>query len=274
MKDTINFAVLDDVLLAPPTRYSNIKQLLKARSIDGIGPAAEYAIQQSRYTDILPAVDCLPESLATASLNPILKQHNHSQSLSLEPLHTEFAALRSRDLLPERAGWVVFLKRLEGAARRVGFGNSMSAGFVGAVKELVDNVDLHSEAPNSGVVGYSFHGNTFEFVIADSGMGTLASLRKCAEYSHLCDHGDALVTALTDGESRFGRHTNHGLGFRQLFVSLAQLQGSLRFRSGDYRLEISGTSPTLPIARVLQTSYLQGFMAWIACRSATTEESP
>lgn len=270
--ETIDFAVLDDVLLAPPNRHLSIKRLLEMRSIEGIGPAMEYAMQQPRYADILPAVGSLPCSLATAVLRSALPDNDRPEQISAEsfaPLQVEFAALRYRDSLPERAGWVVFLKRLQAAARQVGFGSSTSAGLVGAVKELVDNIDIHSQAPDSGIVGYSFDNSIFEFVIADAGIGVLTSLRQCQDYAHLRDHGDALLTALTEGESRFGRHTNHGYGFRQLFVSLAHLHGSLRFRSGDHRLEIMGNSPSLPIANIAQTSYLQGFMAWVACRPAS-----
>lgn len=269
--EIIDFNLLDDVLLAPRNRSDEIMRVLTARGFDSIGPAVEYAFQQLRFPHLLPTLAVLPESEVIAALQSAMNASGNSQHLAdmaLNPRRTEFAMLRFRSAGADGAGWTAFLKRLQGAARQAGFGNLIAAGIVGAVRELVENLDIHSEAPDSGIVGYAFSDDSFEFVIADSGIGLLDSLRPCPDYAHLDDHGDALLTALTDGESRFGRNKNHGHGFRQLFVALADLYGSLRFRSGDHRLEIMGNSPNLPTATVSQTAIFQGFMAWVACRPA------
>lgn len=270
-RGAISFTVLDDALLAAPDRADHIRQVLVSRPVAGLGPALEYAFQQARYPAILPVLASLPPSATSNALLQVLLPAGQSRQLhstSFDPLTVEFAMLRYRDSALEGTGWVAYLQRLKNAAKRSGFGDSTAKGLVGAVKELVENVDLHSEAPDSSVVGYASGDHAFEFAIADTGIGVLESLRRCSDYEHLSDHGDALHTALTDGESRFGRNTNHGRGFRQIFVALADLYGSLRFRSGDHRLEIEGRSPNLPTATVSQTSVYQGLMVWVACRPA------
>lgn len=270
----INFTVLDDALLAPQDRISSIRQVLASRPISAIGPALEYALQQPRYPAILPELELLPASATTHALIQALRptgQTKQLHSTSFDPLSVEFVMSRYRDAALEGTGWVAYLQRLKNAVKRSGFSDSTAKGLVGAVKELVENVDLHSEAPDTGVIGYAFTDHMFEFVIADTGIGVLESLRRCPDYEHLADHGDALHTALTDGESRFGRNTNHGRGFRQLFVALADLYGSLRFRSGNHRLEIDGSSPSLPTATIAQTASYQGLMVAVSCRTVLPE---
>lgn len=271
---TISFAVLDDALLTPPDRANRIKQVLASRHVVGIGPALEYALQQPQYPTILPSLESLSPSQTKTALLGVLRsagQSDQLRSTSLDPLSVEFASLRYRESALDGAGWTAYLQRLKNAAKCGGFSDSTAKGLVGAVKELVENVDLHSNAADSGVTGYAFTDHTFEFVIADAGIGVLESLRRCPDYGQLADHGDALHTALTDGESRFGRNTNHGCGFRQLFVALANLYGSLRFRSGDHRLAIEGSSPGLPTATIAQTAEYQGLMVAVCCRTKPPE---
>jgi hypothetical protein len=106
----------------------------------------------------------------------------------------------------------------------------------------------------------------FEFIIADQGLGVLASLTTNPEYARLADHGQALQVALSSGESRHGHLTGRGTGFDTVFRSLAQLTGSLRFRSGDHSLEIDGSSPTLIGARIRQRASYRGLLVSIVCR--------
>jgi hypothetical protein len=73
-----------------------------------------------------------------------------------------------------------------------------------------------------------------------------------------------MEAALTEGTSRFGSESGHGYGFRPLFVGLANLKGSLRFRSGDHALLMDGTSPSLTTAQLAQKPPIDGFFASIA----------
>ena len=109
--------------------------------------------------------------------------------------------------------------------------------------------------------------SNFEFVVSDRGVGVLETLRTCPAYSHVADHGKALMLALTDGVSRFGPNTGHGSGFRPIFNGLANLKGLLRFRSGDHALTLDGTSSALTTAKPTQKTAISGFIAWVTCKT-------
>ena len=80
--------------------------------------------------------------------------------------------------------------------------------------------------------------------------GVLATLREAKEFEDLADHGRAMHLALQDNISRHGRDLNHGNGFRDLFLGLAELNADVRFRSGDHALTISGARPDLKAAQL------------------------
>ena len=84
-------------------------------------------------------------------------------------------------------------------------------------------------------------------------------------YTGLDDHGEALRLTLTDGVSRHGSGTGRGRGFRPLFIGIANLNGSLRFRSGDHALIIDGRNPSLMAARLAQKPTIGGFFASVKC---------
>lgn len=100
-------------------------------------------------------------------------------------------------------------------------------------------------APETRVLAFRAQRGVFKFVVADRGIGRLASLRSCPEYAELQDHGKALETALADGASRHGSQSGHGHGFREMFTGLMNLQAAPRFRSGDQALLMDGTNPAL-----------------------------
>src|SRR6201995_1068818 len=136
---------------------------------------------------------------------------------------------------------------------------------MGAMGEIVDNVLEHSEAAPTGFVVFGGRPGFFESAVADDGVGALASLRSNPEYAYLTDEGDALQCALTDGESRYGRAATRGTGFSTLFRSLANMNASLRFRSGDHALSMHGMSPTLVNAHVARKARASGFMVSVRC---------
>ncbi|MGA9866937.1 MAG: hypothetical protein WBQ75_10930 [Acetobacteraceae bacterium] len=134
-----------------------------------------------------------------------------------------------------------FMLEAQIAADAVGFPRKLAAALAGAFEEIIGNVYDHSMDAATGVAAYRATPRRFEFVVSDGGIGVLNSLRTCPDYAHLTDHGDALRLALQDGVTRYGKGTLHGKGFRPIFVGLANLSGSLRFRSGDQALTIDGT---------------------------------
>jgi hypothetical protein len=153
------------------------------------------------------------------------------------------------------------------AAISAGFSKHVASQLVAAVVEMVDNIYLHSTLSESGLAAFHARPGYFEFAILDRGIGILRSLQESSEYSGLSDHGDALQTALTDGCSRFGRNSNHGHGFRSLFIGLSNLNGALRFRTGDHALTIDGRDPiSIPWTKIAKPN-ISGFLAFVSCRT-------
>ena len=161
--------------------------------------------------------------------------------------------------------WTGFCLSAQQAATRAGFPKRIAAQLVAAIGELHSNIYEHSEAPGTGLVAYRARPCQFEFTVSDSGIGVLKSLRTGPDYAALRDYGEALRLTLASGISRFGSNSHRGHGFRPLFVGLANLNGALRFRSGDHALLIDGRNPSLTTARPAQKPDLQGFCVSVIC---------
>jgi hypothetical protein len=164
----------------------------------------------------------------------------------------------------ERAAFRFFLAAQK-AAISVSFRKRVAQQMVAALGEMVDNIHQHSRSPQTGIAAFYAEPGSFEFVVADRGIGVLQSLRESPQFSNLADHGDALELALTDGCSKHGANSNHGHGFRPLFVGLSNLNGSLRFRSGDHAITIEGKDlKNIPWTKVAKPK-ISGFLASISC---------
>jgi hypothetical protein len=164
-----------------------------------------------------------------------------------------------------------FLMDAQRAARDVASLPGTTPGqLVAAMQELESNIHEHSDAPDTGILAFRATQGTFEFVAADRGIGILKSLQGCPTFATLRDHGKAIRTALSDGTSRFGTDSRHGNGFRPIFLGLANLRGSLRFRSGDHALLIDGASPELATAQLAQKPPIDGFLASVRCQGQGT----
>ena len=133
---------------------------------------------------------------------------------------------------------------------------------------MYSNIYEHSDAARTGLIAFMARSGSFEFVATDRGKGVLDSLRTCPQYTSLDDYGEALRLTLTDGISRHGAGTGRGKGFRPLFIGIANLNGSLRFRSGDHALVIDGRSPSLMTARLAEKPKISGFFASAKCLAA------
>jgi hypothetical protein len=160
-----------------------------------------------------------------------------------------------------------FLMSAQRAAREVSRLPGTTPGqMAAAIQELEGNIQEHSNAPATGVIAFRATSGLFEFVVADHGIGLLASLRQRATFSAIEDHGKALELALTDGTSRY-IEAGRGHGFRPIFIGLTNLRGRLRFRSGDHALVMDGTGPTLASAQISQKPLFEGFLASVSCRT-------
>jgi hypothetical protein len=70
-----------------------------------------------------------------------------------------------------------------------GLPKPLAAGIVGAMGELRDNLCCHSRRAETDIAAYAATAGAFEMVVADAGIGVLASLRECADYAQLEDPG-------------------------------------------------------------------------------------
>ncbi|MGD0088500.1 MAG: hypothetical protein ABSE73_01140 [Planctomycetota bacterium] len=276
-KEDFTFARLDELLLVPPQRFARAHELAFQRLHPRrLGPLIEYVFHRDTTLKHLPDPFTFPDGQITSAVLTRCRQNPADRSPSSTSLESRDVELATCATSEEEAAcplWTAFWKRVDRAAESAGFSPKTAAGLSAAVQEVVDNVHLHSGRPETGLVGYRWCAGEFEFVVADAGIGILNSLRQCPEFDGLGDYGTALKLALS-GRSRFGTGSGHGQGFRQVFVALTDLYGSLRFRSGDHALELDGNSPSLPVARLLQRRNYTGFIIAVVCRPVFLKNSP
>jgi anti-sigma regulatory factor (Ser/Thr protein kinase) len=180
--------------------------------------------------------------------------------------HLGFIKMRSASEEWENAS-VDFLMKVQRAAQETSkLPGTIPGQMAAAILELAGNVEEHSGAPGTGVIVFRATPSRFEFVVADRGIGILRSLRGSPEFLALDDHGRALELALTDGVSRF-QDPRRGHGFRPIFQGLANLNGYLRFRSGDHAILMDGTKPSLASAQLAQKPHFAGFLASVMCKT-------
>ena len=151
------------------------------------------------------------------------------------------------------------------AVNFAGFKKTYAAQFVAAMIELYNNSIEHSRAVESAYVAFAGYKNCFEFVVADSGIGTLRSLKSSRRYAKINDSGSALNLALTEGISRHCSEPGRGLGFRPILVGLANISQKLRFRSGDHAREMERLFDGSIPAVTCQKSEISGFFCSVRC---------
>jgi hypothetical protein len=162
----------------------------------------------------------------------------------------------------------------ENAAVASGLARGLVSGLMGALGELQENVYQHSGRPETGLVAYAAVNGTFEFVVADAGVGVLASLRENPDFAQLADSGEALRVAVSDGASRHGRASGRGYGIGQLFRALAHDSAELRFRSGDHALRLWGDAPSLRGQfEVAQKARLDGLIVTVRCAQRRPDDA-
>lgn len=184
-------------------------------------------------------------------------------------LRTVFDPLKPEDDPPRTR----FLMAARVAAEQSGFPVPVAQSLAAAVREMESNIHEHSQGAASGLLAFQARNASFEFVVADAGVGVLPTLSEAPEFRSLSDHGRALQLALQEGTSRFGRDAHRGMGFRDLFVGLASLNANLRFRSGDHALTIDGPRPELKVAQLAQKPFFRGFLASVSCRLPTSSRA-
>ncbi len=153
----------------------------------------------------------------------------------------ELFPLRNRsDFIAEK--WWMFLDRFRRSIVANGFPQKLAPGISAAFNEMADNVGKHSareDQPMSpGLAGFHIVGGQFAFGVVDTGRGVLSSLGENPAWTHLRSSTDALVAAACEHATRRVENV-YGDGFNQLFLSLVDLNGTIRLRSDDGLLKIS-----------------------------------
>ena len=258
---------------------------LSFRDVDGLGFAAAEGVLSARAMPLFAARRLGPVlEAAHLSAAGLLPRHSwRVMSASIEGL---LAALGDKQGFwsgpgnSEETGFVrtapwgegydtrltTLLMRAKRAGQQVsGLSAQVSGQLAGAMGELETNIHEHAMSPETGIVAYRAEAGAFEFVVADQGVGMLASLRRNADFAGLTDAGVALRAALTEGVSRYGKGSGRGFGFRPIFTGLMDLYAELRFRSGDHAVTMDGVSPALATARISQKAPLAGFFASVRC---------
>jgi anti-sigma regulatory factor (Ser/Thr protein kinase) len=200
---------------------------------------------------------------ASPSLGMILKEQIRGRFVCVDEIMGFMHLPRqpSSDLVE----WTKFGIAALHAGQRVGFPHSVAAGLIGAIKELHSNVYEHSDASETGLVAYQATPGVFEFVVADRGVGVLATLKTNPKHIGLAHDRDALLLALRDGCSRHPDGARRGYGFNPIFTALANMNGALRFRSGDAAVLVNGRNPKEIRPKCATKPPFKGFLASIRC---------
>lgn len=238
-----------------------------------IGPLVELVYED--YKRCLDQLSILNDSEVTESLRKALTKTGISNCVltsSLRPRPTEFIRNFQRKDEADDPRWVAFCKRLENAAYNAGVGRQFAKGLTGTMEEMAFNVLEHSEGAETAITGYRWCPGEFEYVVSDSGIGLLESLRTNPYYSNLRTSDGALEIALQEGESRHGHNVSRGLGFRDLINNIANRNSFLRFRSGGSALIIDGTVNP-PSWRSQVCISAPGFLVSVVTRSPRIQSS-
>lgn len=260
-----DFGAADDLLWqAEGGRLLSIGQIRILRS-GRIGPIIEMAMASHAHPDAY-ARTSFDAPFAHLARDAIARGATSGAEFGAR---TGVYGLRYHDpAADDQSQWDLWASRAEQAAMNAGLARGHAAAMLGALGELQDNVYKHSGRPETSVVAYAATAGAFEFVVADAGIGVLASLQENPEFAHLADAGQALRAAASDGSSRLGRASGHGYGIGQVFRALAGLHGELRFRSDDHALRIVGDSPSLTgQVEIAQKARLPGLAITVLCRA-------
>jgi anti-sigma regulatory factor (Ser/Thr protein kinase) len=173
----------------------------------------------------------------------------------------------------EEIRWTGFGLKADRAMQAAGLPAGLAGQLVGATKELHSNVYEHSGRSRTGLVAFAVHQEFAEFIVADSGIGVLASLRSNPEHATLDKDGEALRLALQPGISRHTGEPLRGHGFDLMFTGLLNRSSKLRFRSGAAAVTIDGCANGNPVPVIRERPVMQGFLIAVECHAMESENA-
>lgn len=232
-----NFKVVDDIVWAANTRGLPEADSICLVSTDRLGPLVELAMARRSSPERFSKVHCAgaaAESVSSALNDGTISGGGYGEHLGVLPM------TRDESTQPGGERYEQWLLRFQTATARAGFQKPFARQLAGALGELADNVLLHSESDSVALAGFRVAANSVEFVVADTGIGVLNSLRQNPAHAHLTGAGQALEAIVHHGASRFAADTGHGQGIKQFLRVLAGQNGHLRFRSSDHALTLRG----------------------------------
>lgn len=258
--DALNYDIADDIALALESGSADVDDLPKLRVHD-VSPALELA-------------HCRPEVASSMQGERTWLDFDAARELLVASTRNErtftstdgrYGMISVAEINRDTSAWTEFAIKLKTAAREAGFSTDYSGKALAAVREFFNNVIEHSEKIETGQVFFAAQPGRFEFVVRDRGVGVLNSLRKNPKHKNLNDWGSAIELALQEGVSRHVEELGHGLGFRPVFVGLANLSEYIRFRSGDHCREFFRKANGSINAYTKQSSWLEGFSCTVIC---------
>jgi hypothetical protein len=167
----------------------------------------------------------------------------------------------------EETRWTGFGLKADKAMQAAGLPAGLAGQLVGATKELHSNVYEHSEKSGTGLVAFAVHQDMAEFIVADSGVGVLASLRSNPAHALVEKDGEALRLALQPGVSRYAGEPLRGHGFDLMFTGLLNRNSKLRFRSGTAAVTIDGCGQGNPVPVIRERPAMEGFLIAVECHA-------
>lgn len=252
----LSFSVVDDWAFSAAAEKTIV---MKARpAITGIGAVIELGQLARQYPSL---IDPLAAIIDRHPLAPLVapSERNRLIEFGTGTGMVQLAATPLPDT--ERTRLSI---RAKSAAVTAGFAARNAGQLTAAMLEMLDNVFEHSGAANTGLIAYQAKPGQFSFVVADAGIGALASLHANPRFKSLISDRDALPLILQDGCSRHVE-PGRGKGFNDLFRGLADHNGALRFRSGAAAVLIDGHSPDTLHPKVKAKPTICGFLASVSC---------
>jgi anti-sigma regulatory factor (Ser/Thr protein kinase) len=255
----LDFDLVDDICLAVSTGEVSPADLPSTRT-QSLGAFLE-------LSHVLPIESSSQDWLKDNRFQPILDaKKNGKRCYQSGALHLGFT--RIEEFINDETSETDFYIKARRAVALAGFRKAEAGQFVAAIVELYSNVIEHSGSAAGAYVAFAAYENCFEFVVADHGIGLLESLKSNSKYESIKDSGNALELALTEGVSRHDGNSGRGRGFRPIFVGLANVSESLRFRSGDHGRELKRLDDGRIPAVTRQKSELPGFFCSVRCISS------
>ena len=222
----------------------------------GLGPVIETAFIASTWEhSLLAELDWIRADGFCDVLHDLRSQQTQEQRTGVTTGWT------CGDVLGDDISWTGFLIRVSGACKVGGFEGRTKNAIMATFGEFRSNILEHAGKTNGAFTAFHLGIDGLEIVVADQGLGALASMRNAKKYQTLNDSGQALKLIVTDGVSRHD-DPERGHGFTHLFQGLANRFNHIRLRSGDHALEVFRTNGERSTERISQKANIPGLLVY------------